>query len=60
MRSLKAQPRLGAIRQVRGFLWKPKRVSNETRWLEIAVWKEKWNGGKWSPIAWVDQKGWFK
>ena len=58
MKKLKGKPRLGSIRQVTGFLWKPKTVSNETRWFERSTWKEKWSGSEWKPIAWVDKKGW--
>lgn len=58
MKKLKSEPRLGAIKTCTKFLFRPMRVSNETRWLERATWKEKYSGGKWTPIAWVDKKGW--
>jgi len=28
-------------RERKGFLWFPKRISNETRWLEVAAWEEE-------------------
>jgi hypothetical protein len=38
----RAQPNLGDTREVRAFLWLPKRINGETRWLERAVWEESY------------------
>jgi hypothetical protein len=34
-------PKHGDNRLVRRFLWLPKRVSNERRWLEVAAWQQR-------------------
>jgi hypothetical protein len=47
-------PSPGYIRLRRRFLWLPKRIQNETRWLEIAEWRESYSVGYWSGLAeWV-------
>lgn len=38
----KPLPNLGDRRQRSGFLWLPKRIGNEIRWLERACWIEEW------------------
>jgi hypothetical protein len=36
-------PKKGDTRTVTAFLWWPKRVGQETRWLETATWQETWS-----------------
>lgn len=42
------------------FLWLPKRIGEETRWLELGRWHEvyserRWKGEEfWQPLAWFD------
>ena len=35
-------PKLGEYRECSGFLWFPRCIDNETRWLEFAAWKQKY------------------
>jgi hypothetical protein len=62
---LKAEraPALGEIRVIyRRFLWLPKYINGEIRWLERASWSEKYISVgsyeyqvvKWMKLAWVD------
>ena len=59
----------GTRRLVRGFLWFPKGIKSEYRWLETCLWEEEfkvpseWSnqralaeGGEWVPIKWVDKE----
>ena len=60
MRFSHAKPFRGERRFVRRFLWFPKRIGNETRWLESAAWNEEYielNSGEkyWRAINWVDR-----
>jgi len=57
----KEEVKLGTIRVLNGFLLLPKRIGNETRWLEDAIWEETktigWtpHGGsskEWQAIKW--------
>ena len=61
-------PDVGETRHVRRFLWLPKKLQAETRWLEFAVWSQEYTytryhdvGGHrvWlhSSLKWVD-RGW--
>ena len=61
---IKHQPRpsFGDMRTRTEFLWWPKRICYETRWLERASWREEyikmwdgldWHYGGWTSIAWV-------
>lgn len=34
-------PKDGTKRERGGYLWFPKRIGNETRWLEAAAWEEE-------------------
>ena len=36
------QPKIGEHRSVSGFLWTPKTIGDETRWLERASWTEQY------------------
>lgn len=56
----KREPYEGMIIFKSRFLWLPKRIGNQSRWLEKATWAEKyiWNGkvGKhWSPVKWINK-----
>lgn len=61
MRSiLTYNPKIGGVRYVTKFLWIPKEIGLERRWLERATWKEIHDGIKrgkqyrWRPIRFVD------
>lgn len=49
----------GERRIVTKFLWFPKRIGNEERWLEKASWVEKyifhWDGNDWFAVDWLDR-----
>lgn len=46
-------PEFGTIRIRSGFLFFPKRIGKETRWLELAVWAEEWMcDDEWEPVWW--------
>lgn len=63
-------PVLGSIKTVYKFLWWPKTIDNETRWLEYSVWTEQYQNKKiyigldydlhehivqeWIPIKWLN------
>lgn len=61
----KQQPKEGDTRTKDGFLWLPKKLGNEWRWLEYAKWKQRCmkltslvpEGGIYSPgqyhLSWV-------
>lgn len=65
----KIAPKVGDTRTVRKFLWWPKRLGNETRWLCFARWRETYKTwysyrpmmglSKYVPmgqvVGWVDQ-----
>jgi hypothetical protein len=47
----------GEIRTVIKFLWFPKEIDGQVRWLEKAKWKETnigINNECWYPVNWVD------
>lgn len=50
------KPLFGERRQVSGFLWWPKTIGRQTRWLERASWVEEFQSFKcnegWGAIAW--------
>ena len=54
------EPKLGDEREAEGYLLRPKRIMNETRWLEQATWREKYlpllseDYSVWVPIGWVN------
>ncbi len=51
------RPKIGDKRNVRGFLWWPKFIDGEVRWLESSGWVEVYeciDGPCWEPIQWVD------
>lgn len=41
MRWKRLRPADGTTRERRAFLWRPKTIGGETRWLETAQWEEK-------------------
>ncbi len=52
--------RYNDTRTVTGFLWFPRKIGFETRWLEVASWTQGWWvdgrgrwGSCWEDIAWV-------
>ena len=53
-------PKLGQVRQEKVFLLLPKRILNETRWLETAVFQEQFmeltseEGALWVPTDWIN------
>ena len=53
-------PQVGEVRRKEAFLFLPKRVVDETRFLERAIWEEKYltltseEAEVWVPIAWVN------
>lgn len=49
----------GTIKNVTKFLWTPKLIGGEIRWLETATWEQIWkvdfNGcGRWVIRKWID------
>lgn len=48
-------PRLrpGDTRTRRKFLWWPKRIGMEARWLECASWTELFQFGEWTPLNFI-------
>ena len=46
------------------FLWFPKRIGYQTRWLEWVTWKREYkyywwcDSGKWVDLDWVDDPQW--
>ena len=57
-------PKAGTKRERKGYLWLPKRIGLETRWLEVAVWEEEvaiwvdvWSKERtrwtWEPTRWL-------
>ncbi len=56
-------PRLGEMRRRAGFLFLPKTIGRETRWLEWAAWDDIWSERlvtslpvrDWRPWAWVNR-----
>lgn len=50
------EPRQGQYRARRGFLFIPKTIGYETRWLEWAAWIERYGcNDYWVPEAWVPE-----
>jgi hypothetical protein len=52
-------PVKGKIINVTKFLWTPKLIGNEKRWLEKATWEQIWRvdsdgSGRWIIRKWVD------
>lgn len=58
-------PMVGQVRKLRRFLFFPKRIGYQTRWFEMAMWKEYWRppiysargvtGGRWEATEWIYQ-----
>lgn len=59
MRWTKRDVKIGDYRIRSGFLFLPKRIGEEYRWLEVAVWKERREeskgGGYWRSCRWLEQ-----
>ncbi len=55
-----SKPIIGARRQKTRFLWLPKTVDGETRWMERVTWEERWGRDQsydtpwWAPRRWID------
>jgi hypothetical protein len=54
----KKEPREGVFRIKRGFLFFPKSIKGEWRWLERAVWQEVYitrymSTGAWEAVMWL-------
>jgi hypothetical protein len=52
-------PNKGTIVIVSAFLWTPKLIGDEKRWLETATWEQIWKvdndgSGRWVIRKWVD------
>jgi len=47
-------PSNSATRTRNKFLWFPKKIESDVRWLERAKWVEEYNGSFWFPQYWVD------
>jgi hypothetical protein len=53
-------PKEGDTKRTTKFLWFPKRINHETRWLEVASWKSilttfTFRGQSyWRDVSWVD------
>lgn len=52
---LKPLPKDGDTREKTKFLWLPKEINQEIRWLEYARWQERYYYS-WEPIKWINQK----
>ena len=54
-------PKTGDTRVRKGFLFFPRIIEHEMRWLEYAEWVEEWSGylqfglGCWVAIAWAEE-----
>lgn len=55
-------PKLGDRRILRRFLFLPKTVNGETRWMEVGEWEEEYipvenylNFNRWDAVRWTDQ-----
>ncbi len=46
-------PKYGEFRQVSRFLFLPKTINEETRWLELGHWVEMYQD-KWHTIRWLE------
>ncbi len=44
------------VRRRQGFLFLPKRVHDDVRWLEQATWDERYYGAGWHISKWIDQR----
>lgn len=55
----KAKHENGEVKRITKFLWFPKRIRGETRWLEEATWEKTWyqssDIGWWYGDKWVDE-----
>jgi len=60
MKWLSAGPNLNETRWKTGFLFFPKKIGHETRWLEHAKWEERFvidldtGSSYWCAISWMD------
>ena len=62
MRWKSERPSQGDIKFKRNrFLWFPKKIGNEVRWLEKASWSDQyhynWSEGYWISEKWLSNKG---
>lgn len=53
----KTEEKAGTVKAVTAFLFFPKEIGGEWRWLEHATWEEKystcWYSGGWYPTRWL-------
>lgn len=57
-----ANPQHGDTRVRKGFLWFPRTIGRETRWLEKAVWEEHFwttpdHDRVWLNVRWLTEEG---
>lgn len=54
----RVDPKGGDTREQEKFLLLPKRIWNEVRWLEVARWREVYDGysKQWKCNAWLDRE----
>ena len=52
------RPNEGSMRRIKAFLWWPRMINGETRWLEWATIDQRYDSGPygsgWSDWEWVD------
>ena len=48
------KPEFGEKRIVKGFLWFPKQINNDVRWLEKAKWEQVYVEDHWFDREWLD------
>lgn len=57
---VKTKPKVGSVRIQEGFLFFPKKIDNEWRWFEYAIWEEIFKRGHerfyWSATQWLNDK----
>lgn len=54
----KGEPEKGKIETITCFLWFPKRIGNEVRWLEKATWERIWKINSDNQGYWFNRKWW--
>lgn len=55
--SSKPKPEIGDCRVKVAFLWLPKKINNEWRWMEWAAWEEQYDeykGSWWLATRWLE------
>ena len=54
----KKRPQHGEIRRRKAFLFLPKKILREVRWLCLAEWYERWHDAVGSPAGTASKAGW--